>query len=110
MLSYATLERDAESYLVNPDDWSHDLAAELAAEENIGLTEAYWPIFEFIRGYWDEHKIIPDVRHVVSHMVEVQGIDKKAAKQQMFHLFPYGYVKQACKIAGMQRPRGWSTG
>ncbi|MGC2048350.1 MAG: sulfite reductase subunit gamma, partial [Gallionella sp.] len=23
---------------------------------------------------------------------------------------PYGYVKQACRIAGMKRPRGWSTG
>jgi len=24
--------------------------------------------------------------------------------------FAYGYVKQACKIAGMKRPRAWSTG
>ncbi len=24
--------------------------------------------------------------------------------------FPYGYVKQACRIAGMKRPRAWSTG
>jgi len=28
----------------------------------------------------------------------------------MFELFPYGYVKQACKIAGMRKPRAWSTG
>jgi tRNA 2-thiouridine synthesizing protein E len=28
----------------------------------------------------------------------------------MFELFPYGYVKQACKIAGMKKPRAWSTG
>jgi tRNA 2-thiouridine synthesizing protein E len=28
----------------------------------------------------------------------------------LFVLFPYGYVKQACKIAGMRRPRAWSTG
>jgi len=28
----------------------------------------------------------------------------------VFELFPYGYVKQACKIAGMKKPRAWSTG
>ena len=39
-----------------------------------------------------------------------QGSDKKGAKQQLFKLFPYGYVKQARKIADMQRPRVWSTG
>jgi sulfur relay (sulfurtransferase) DsrC/TusE family protein len=27
-----------------------------------------------------------------------------------FELFPYGYPGQACKIAGMRRPRVWSTG
>jgi len=43
-------------------------------------------------------------------MAEDLGTDKKQAKQFLFKLFPYGYVKQACKIAGMQRPRGWSTG
>lgn len=32
------------------------------------------------------------------------------ALAKLFNLFPYGYVKQACKISGMKRPRGWSTG
>jgi sulfur relay (sulfurtransferase) DsrC/TusE family protein len=53
---------------------------------------------------------VPDVRHVVDLLVKEQGSGKKSAKQQLFKLFPYGYVKQACKIAGMQRPRVWSTG
>jgi len=32
------------------------------------------------------------------------------ACKRIFELFSYGYVAQACKIAGMKRPRGWSTG
>jgi sulfur relay (sulfurtransferase) DsrC/TusE family protein len=32
------------------------------------------------------------------------------ARQRLFELFPYGYVRQACKVAGMRRPRAWSTG
>lgn len=32
------------------------------------------------------------------------------ARNRLFELFPYGYIGQACKIAGMKRPWGWSTG
>ncbi len=104
------VERDIEGYLVDPDDWSEDLARKLAAAEGLELTDAYWEIIRFMRDYWREHKVIPDVRHVVAFLVDTHGYDKKAAKKRLFELFPYGYVKQACKIAGMQRPRAWSTG
>jgi tRNA 2-thiouridine synthesizing protein E len=102
--------RDAEGYVVNPEDWDEALARELAAEESLELSDDYWPILCFMREYWDLHKVAPDVRHVMKHLVDEMGIDKKQAKQHLFKLFPYGYVKQACKIAGMQRPRVWSTG
>jgi tRNA 2-thiouridine synthesizing protein E len=110
MSTELNVERDTEGYLVNPEDWNPDLAHVLAAEENIELSNAYWGILQFVRDYWEEHKVTPDIRHVTDFMAKQQGIDKKTAKQQLFHLFPYGYVKQTCKIAGMQRPRAWSTG
>ena len=102
--------RDVEGYIVDPTDWNETLAQVLAAEEGLELTDAYWPILRFMRDYWHTHKIAPDVRHVMKFVVDEQGVDKKQAKQDLFKLFPYGYVKQACKIAGMQRPRVWSTG
>jgi len=105
-----SVERDVEGYLVHPEDWTLELAAELAAEENIELNDDYWPILNYVRDYWNENKITPDIRHVADHLAKLYKIDKKAGKKQIFDLFPYGYVKQACKIAGMQRPRAWSTG
>lgn len=110
MHSNLQLARDPEGYIVDPDDWSEALAEQLAAEENLQLTQDYWPVLHFMREYWQLHKIAPDVRHVTKFLAESNGYDKKEAKKQLFQLFPYGYVKQACKIAGMQRPRGWSTG
>ena len=110
MLTLSDIDRDVEGYLVHPEDWSPDIADELAKEENIQLTGAYWPILNFVRAYWKENKIIPDIRHVANYMANSQGINKKQAKQTLFDLFPYGYVKQACKIAGMRRLRAWSTG
>lgn len=110
MLNTIQRLRDNEGYLVNPEEWNEQLAHELAAEEALELTEEYWAILNFMRDYWNEHKVAPDVRHVVKRLSNEQGLDKASAKHKIFELFPYGYVKQACKIAGMQRPRGWSTG
>jgi TusE/DsrC/DsvC family sulfur relay protein len=104
------IPRDAEGYLVNPSDWTEDIARELAQEENIELDDRYWSVLNFMRKYHGEHGVMPDVRHVVDHLVNEHQQDKKMAKKLLFDLFPYGYVKQACKIAGMKRPRAWSTG
>jgi tRNA 2-thiouridine synthesizing protein E len=102
--------RDIEGYIVDPEEWSPELARHMAAEENLELTEEYWRILDFMRAYWIDHRVAPDVRHVIEYLVNEQGYEKRDAKKKLFDLFPYGYVKQACKIAGMQRPRAWSTG
>jgi TusE/DsrC/DsvC family sulfur relay protein len=102
--------RDIEGYIVDPEEWSPEIARHMAAEENLELTQDYWGILDFMRTYWVDHRVAPDVRHVIEYLVNEQGYEKKAAKKRLFDLFPYGYVKQACKIAGMQRPRAWSTG
>jgi tRNA 2-thiouridine synthesizing protein E len=101
---------DTEGYLTDPEQWDDSVARTLAAEEGIELDAQYWPVLHFMHEYWQEHRVAPDVRHVVDFLVREQGFGKKSAKQHLFALFPYGYVKQACKIAGMQRPRAWSTG
>lgn len=106
----ATVTRDAEGYLADPEEWNEEIALELAAEEKLELVDAHWPILQFMREYWLEHQVAPDVRHVVDFLASSQGMDKKAAKERLFQLFPYGYVKQGCKVSGMIKPRAWSTG
>lgn len=110
MQGMSRIERDIEGYIFDPEEWSRDLARLLAADENIELSDTHWQILCFMREYWVEHRVAPDVRHVVDFLMQEWHVDKKTAKKQLFDLFPYGYVKQACKIAGMQRPRAWSTG
>jgi tRNA 2-thiouridine synthesizing protein E len=104
------IKRDPEGYLLNPEDWTENIASELAIEEGIDLTDEHWSALKFIRSYHDEHGITPDVRHLLKQMAAEHGSDKTHTKKFLFKLFPYGYVKQACKISGMQRPRTWSTG
>ena len=100
-------ERDAEGYLTDPADWNDEVAQVLAQEENIQLTDDHWDTIRFMRDYYDEHQVIPDARFVIKRLAERVGKD---AQKKLFELYPYGYVQQACKIAGMRRPRAWSTG
>lgn len=100
---------DEEGYLLDPADWTESLAEDIARRERIALTEAHWTVIRFMRRYYEEQHIAPDARHVMKHLAEYRG-PGHAERNDLFRLFPYGYVKQACKIAGMRRPRAWSTG
>jgi len=102
--------RDAEGYLVQPGDWDETIAIELAKEEGIELNDTYWLVLNFMQEYYRENNVAPDVRHVITHLASENQSSKREAKKIIFDLFPYGYVKQACKIAGMKKPRAWSTG
>lgn len=97
---------DEEGYLVNPGDWSEGVAAELARREGVELGEAHWAVIRFMREYYEQRHIAPDARYVLKFLAETRAADRN----ELFRLFPYGYVKQACKIAGMRKPRAWSTG
>ncbi|MGE5096131.1 MAG: TusE/DsrC/DsvC family sulfur relay protein [Betaproteobacteria bacterium] len=98
---------DVDGYLIDPEDWTEELAAALARKEGIELRERHWEVIRFMRRSYEERRVAPDSRHVVRHLVKVYGPE---ARNLLFELFPYGYPGQACRIAGMKRPRAWSTG
>ncbi len=99
---------DDEGYLQDPGDWSEAVAAALARTEGLDLETGHWQVLRFMRAFYEEHQVAPDARFVIRHLA-AQGAGAEA-RARLFTLFPYGYVQQACKIAGMRRPRGWSTG
>jgi tRNA 2-thiouridine synthesizing protein E len=92
---------------VEPADWNDAVATELARRIDITLGDDHWYVIRFMRGMYEEHQVAPDARHIIKHLEQRypgQG------RTRLFELFPYGYVGQACKVAGMKRPRAWSTG
>lgn len=100
---------DEEGYLVDPTSWNERIAEQLARKEGLTLGDDHWKIIRYVREHYDEHQTAPDARHVTQFIAEELGYGRKAGAR-LFELFPYGYVKQTCKIAGMKRPRAWSTG
>ena len=101
--------RDEEGYLIRPEDWTEDIARRIAADEGIALTDEHWKVIAFMRERYGDRQVAPDARFVIRFMADELGHGAQA-RARLFELFPYGYVKQACKVAGMKRPRAWSTG
>ncbi len=98
---------DAEGYVVEPEQWDEALAEALARAQDVSLTDDHWFVIRFMRDYYQEHQVCADARHAMKHLEKRYPGE---GRKRMFELFPYGYVAQACRIAGMKRPRAWSTG
>lgn len=108
--SGASVEVDDNGYLTNPEQWTPEFSRYVAAKENIELTPLHHEVINFIRRSEADHGVMPDVRFALKLLAKKDQLDKAGSKAAMYALFPYGYVGQACKIAGMRQPRAWSTG
>jgi tRNA 2-thiouridine synthesizing protein E len=100
-------QEDEEGYLVDTNDWSELWAEEAAARQGLSLTDDHWFAMRFMRAQQQEHQVTPDARFI---MRQLEQRYPGQGRKRLFEMFPYGYVAQACRIAGMKRPRAWSTG
>lgn len=101
---------DELGFLVDPSEWDNAVAEALASRQNVELTEDHWKVIGFMRAFLAEHGIAPDARFVMRYLDERAAARGKTGRDLLFELFPYGYVGQACRIAGMRQPLAWSTG
>jgi TusE/DsrC/DsvC family sulfur relay protein len=99
---------DGHGYLRDPESWTESFADYAAREEGVTLTPRHWELIRWIRAEEADHGVMPDARFAMKFLGGAAG--KQAGREELFELFPYGYVKQAIKIAGMRQPRAWSTG
>ncbi|MEN8008050.1 MAG: TusE/DsrC/DsvC family sulfur relay protein [Candidatus Krumholzibacteriota bacterium] len=90
-------EFDDKGYLLDFNAWTPDLAAELAASEDIGeLTPDHWRVIDFLRAHQAEHGVAPMIRVLCKET----GFTLKV----IYELFPNGPAKGACRVAGLPRP------
>ncbi len=99
---------DGHGYLTDPATWTESFADYVARQEGIALTDRHWALIAWIRAEEADHGVMPDARFAMKFLGGAGG--KAAGREELFRLFPYGYVKQAVRIAGMRQPRAWSTG
>lgn len=94
---------DKNGYLLNVKDWVPEMAPQLAASENIELTDNHWEVVSFVREFYLEFNTSPAIRALVKAMALKLGADKGNSRY-LHRLFPKGAAKQATKIAGLPKP------
>ena len=97
---------DVEGYLKNLDDWSEDFVRAQAAAESLELTEAHWQIIQFLRTYYEEHRVQAQVRAMIQHFTQVWG-PELGNNHHLHALFPIGGPqKQGNRLAGLLKTKG----
>jgi tRNA 2-thiouridine synthesizing protein E len=90
---------DPEGFLLDPGDWSRELAEQLAAENGIPeLTDRHWQVIEFMRERYLTTGTAPSIRSL--------GKESGVPVKELYELFPKGPAKLAAKIGGIPKPKG----
>ncbi|ASP39780.1 sulfurtransferase TusE [Bacterioplanes sanyensis] len=96
-------ELDSDGFLKNLDDWSPEVATELAQDEGIELTPAHWEIVHLLRDFYQQYDLAPAMRPLTKYIRSELGADK-ARSIYLLSLFPGSPAKVAARIAGLPRP------
>lgn len=99
------VETDPEGYLRRREDWSPELAEQMASTDGIVLSDAHWEVIQFLQEYYDHYEIAPAIRILTKQMGKRFGKEKGNSKY-LYQLFPKGPAKQACRYAGLPKPTG----
>ena len=98
-LTGTPVERDAEGFLVHPEQWTEAMAGDIARESGIAeLTDRHWEVINFMRRIYLQTDSAPSIRT----LGKASGVPIK----ELYQLFPKGPAKLAAKIAGIPKPRG----
>jgi TusE/DsrC/DsvC family sulfur relay protein len=102
-INLAKIARDNEGFLLQPDDWTADVARAIAAESGQLLDEQHWQLIHYIRDYYEKTEVVPEARKILRFMRDSWGAEL-GTRKALYSLFPTGYGQTACKIAGMRKP------
>ncbi|MFH1726507.1 MAG: TusE/DsrC/DsvC family sulfur relay protein [Elusimicrobiota bacterium] len=86
---------DRYGFLESPEQWDEDFADGMAGKLGIygGLTEQHWSFIRYLRKKFLEENTVP--------VVVIACANNKLRLSQLRRLFPTGYHRGACKIAGI---------
>ena len=97
MAALDSVDRTANGYLENINDWNEEIAAELFTEEEIDPTEEHWDTVRYVRQeILDGNE--PNERGIMKAMGKKWG--RKVSSKEMYEMFPEMPSKQGLKIGG----------
>jgi tRNA 2-thiouridine synthesizing protein E len=99
LIPETSVDVDAEGFLTDPQQWSEELAAQIARENGIPeLTDRHWLVVRFMRERYLATGAAPSIRAL--------GKESGVPIKELYQLFPKGPAKLAAKIGGIPKPKG----
>ena len=92
------VERTDEGYMVNPDEWTEEVALEMATADGFNFNEDHMRFINEARLMYNEAGTVPVLRKFAKSV----GTDKK----ELFGFFEYGPMKMISKYGGLPKPTG----
>jgi len=90
-----TIEVNDEGYMLDASQWTREIAAELAKENGIELTEKHYEVLEFLRAASEKGETLTIRKVGKSGITDIKGL---------YQLFPGGPLKLSSKFAGIPKP------
>ncbi len=89
--------RNNEGFLVNKDEWTREIAVEIAKEEGINeLNEQHWKVIKYLQDTYNSTGALPTIR-----AIKKSGV---VSIKEFYALFPGAPLKMASKISGLTKP------
>ena len=99
-----SIETNPQGYLVNQEDWSKELAAAMASEEGLDLTDRHWDLINYLRDeFFNNRENQPNTRTICKAMSDAWGETVKQGA--LYELFPKDPSKQGGRLAGLPESR-----
>ena len=107
-----SIATDEEGYLLDPNDWNEDVAAELVRQHEAAghkpVNETGWGLINYFREYYEDKQTHPSMNELVRNLGKQPGQSFREAEEYknfLYQLFPHGPVRMLCKLAGLPRPK-----
>jgi len=94
---------DREGFLRRLEDWTPEVAEQIAAAEQVELSQAHWEVILLLREYYRAFDSSPAMRALVKYCGLRLGADK-GRSIYLLSLFPGSPAKLGSKIAGLPKP------
>jgi tRNA 2-thiouridine synthesizing protein E len=84
-----------QGYLLDLAEWNKEVGSEIAAEEEIEMTDRHWEVVDFLQ---------EQCRNQVPLSIRKVGKSNVVTIKEFYDLFPGGPLKKASRIAGIPKP------
>ena len=89
---------DGEGFLINRDDWSEEIAIQLARADDCEISDQIMHFIREARAMYEKDGVVPPIRKFAKEL--------NVSTKELYEVFKKGPMKLICKWGGLPKPTG----